>query len=448
MTEAFLQYVWQHKLLEGTLRTSEGLPVIVERPGELNSDAGPDFFAARLLLEGVHWVANGDIHVRAGDWKQHGHSRDKNYNTVVLHVVYEADCDIVLENGEKVPMLCIKENIPVGLWEQAEQLLHPAVPIEIPCLPRLGEVPGFIFEGLEERLALERLERKSYDVKRLLDDSLNSWETVCYWLTARYFGGKLNGFAFEMLAKMTPLRILAKIKNNPFRVEALLMGQAGLLEGTFVDDYPNKLKKEYDYLRVAYKLNPMSGHLWKFFRLRPVSFPTLRICQLANLISRSSNLFSHLMEATNVETLRCLFAVSASDYWSNHYNFDKPSPERPKEGGEAFADTLIINAWVPLLFEYGVYHDMQRCKERAVQILMQLPAENNKLTRLWGRNYRPNNAAQSQALIQLYNEHCRKQDCLHCQVGYQLLGGVARRAKRTVTPATPNPYPILSRCDD
>lgn len=430
MTEAFLQYVWQHKMLQGDLRTVEGLPVTIERPGELNSDAGPDFFDARLQIGTMHWAGNVEIHVKASDWKLHGHSSDKSYNNVVLHVVYVPDCDIVLENGKQVPMMSVHDNIPIPIWEAQERLMNPAVPIEICCLPRLPEIPDFIFAGYEDRLTVERMERKATDVQRLLDDSRGSWETTCYWLTARYFGGKLNAFAFELLAKMTPMRCLAKIKDNPFRVEALMMGQAGLLEGDFVDEYPQRLKKEYAYLALAYHLSPMAGHLWKFFRLRPVSFPTLRISQLADLISRSSNLFSRLMETTELKELRALFSVSASDYWQEHYNFDKPSALRPKAAGQGFADILIINAWVPLLFEYGVQHGNQGCKERALALLRQLPPEYNKITRLWGPGHRPANAAQSQALIQLYNEHCTKKDCLRCQLGYQLLGGNERRLRR------------------
>jgi hypothetical protein len=430
MTEAFLQYVWQHKMLQGDLRTTEGLPVLVERAGDINTDAGPDFFDARVQIGEVLWAGNVEIHLKASDWKQHGHSDDKRYNNVVLHVVYTADSAITLENGKQVPTLSICDNIPDHIWQAHEQMMHPAIPLEIACMPRLKEVPDFIFQGYEDRLTVERIERKALDVQRLLEDSHGNWETTCYWITARYFGGKLNAFGFEMLAKMTPMRILAKIKDKPFRVEALLMGQAGLLEGKFKDEYPQKLQKEYNYMRIAYDLTPMEGHLWKFFRLRPASFPTLRISQLADLISRSSNLFSHLMETTDVKQLRNLFLVSASDYWQTHYNFDKAGDPRPKSAGQCFADVLVINAWSPLLFEYGVQHGCQTYKERAVEFLRRLPPEYNKITRLWGADYRPQNAAQSQALIQLYNEHCTKKDCLRCQLGYQLLGGNERRVRR------------------
>lgn len=430
MTEAFLQYVWQHKMLEGELKTADGQPVAVVRPGDLNTNAGPDFFDARLRIGEMCWAGNVEVHIKASDWNLHGHSSDRKYNNVVLHVVYTHDADIVLENGKTVPTLQISSNIPDDIWDAYNKMMNPDIPLEIACMPRLREIPDFIFEGYEDRLAAERLERKACDVQRLLDDSRGSWETTCYWVTARYFGGKLNGFAFELLAKLTPMRYLAKIKDSPFRVEAMMMGQAGLLEGTFHDEYPRQLQKEYGYMRGAYNLSPMAGHLWKFFRLRPASFPTLRISQLADLVGHSSNLFSHLLEATDLKQLHRLFSVCASDYWQTHYNFDHEGDGGPRKAGTAFADTLIINAWAPLLFQYGVQHDNVRIKERAVDILRQLPPENNRITRFWGRGFKPANAAQSQALIQLYNEYCSKRQCLHCRIGYQLLGGNARRIRR------------------
>lgn len=413
-------------MLRGDLQTTEGLPVIVERAGDLNTDAGPDFFNARLLMGTLRWAGNVEIHVKASDWKLHGHSSDKKYNSVVLHVVLEHDCDITLENGKQVPTLEIKNHVPMDLWDSYQQMVSPLQPLDVACLPRLQLVPDFLFDGFLDRQATERVERKAYDVQSLLDDSRGSWETTCYWLIARYFGGKANGFAFEMMAKLTPMNVLAKIKDKPFRVEALLMGQAGLLEETFEEEYPLRLQREYNYMRKAYGLSPMAGHLWKFFRLRPASFPTLRISQFADLVCKSNALFSHLMETTDIEELRSFFDVSASDYWMCHYHFGRASSPRDKSTGRNFADTVLINAWVPLLFEYGVLHGNQELKDRAIDILRQMPPESNRITRQWGKEHRPQNAAQSQALIQLYNEHCTKKDCLRCAIGFQVLKPATR----------------------
>lgn len=422
MTEAFLQYVWQHRLLEGPLVTTEGLPVVVERPGELNRDAGPDFLDSRLVIGGLHWAGNVEVHTRASDWNQHGHSDDKAYNNVILHVVYIYDADIVLENGKKVQTLDISQSLPQYVWDNYDSLMNPADDTQIPCASRLKDIPDFLYHLSQDRLLVERIERKSGDVKRILKESKGSWEQACYWLTAHYFGGKTNAFAFELLAKVTPMRIVAKIKDNPFRVEALYMGQAGLLDGDFNDEYPQKLQREYKYLSAAYQLTPMEGHLWKFFRVRPSSFPTLRISQFSDLMSKSSNLFSKMLDAEDAGTVSKLFVVQASEYWQSHYNFDKETERSSKSLGKSLINTIIINAWISLLYEYGVAHGAEMYKERAFNLLQQLPPEDNRITRLWeSAGIKIGNAAESQSVIQRYTEYCSRKKCLDCQLAFRIM---------------------------
>lgn len=422
MTEAFLQYVWQHRLLEGPLVTTEGLPVVVERPGELNRDAGPDFLDSRLVIGGLHWAGNVEVHTRASDWNQHGHSDDKAYNNVILHVVYIYDADIVLENGKKVQTLDISQSLPQYVWDNYDSLMNPADDTQIPCASRLKDIPDFLYHLSQDRLLVERIERKSGDVERILKESKGGWEQACYWLTAHYFGGKTNAFAFELLAKVTPMRIVAKIKDNPFRVEALYMGQAGLLDGDFNDEYPKKLQREYKYLSAAYQLTPMEGHLWKFFRVRPSSFPTLRISQFSDLMSKSSNLFSKMLDAEDAGTVSKLFVVQASEYWQSHYNFDKETERSSKSLGKSLINTIIINAWIPLLYEYGVAHGAEMYKERAFNLLQQLPPEDNRITRLWeSAGIKIGNAAESQSVIQRYTEYCSRKKCLDCQLAFRIM---------------------------
>lgn len=422
MTEAFLQYVWRYSLLEGPLTTVDGLPVVVERAGELNRDAGPDFFDARLTINGIHWAGNVEVHIKSSDWNAHRHSQDKAYNNVILHVVYIDDAKIRLENGKTVPTLAIANAIPDYIWENYDDLMNPVDNQEIPCAPRLKEIPDFLFQMSQDRLLVERIERKSDDVQRILKESKGNWEQACYWLTAHYFGGKTNAFPFELLAKKTPMGILAKIKDNPFRIESLFFGQTGLLEKDYADEFPKAMRREYNYLQTAYGLSPVDGHLWKFFRLRPASFPTLRISQFANLIYKSNNLFSKLLEVEDVKTLRSFFDIEASDYWLTHYNFDKETPRRQKSLGKSLIDTIIINAWIPLLFEYGVLHGDEQYKEQAFRLLLQLPPEKNNITRLWMQDgIVPHNAAESQAVIQRYTEYCSKKKCLDCQLAFRLI---------------------------
>lgn len=422
MTEAFLQYVWQHKLLQGELATTDGQLVSVERAGTLNRDAGPDFVDARLTIGGTLWAGNVEIHIKASDWRHHGHSADQNYSSVVLHVVYEADIDIVTDNGNRLHTLEIKDNISRQIWDRYEELTLKAATTDIPCQEYLKEIPSFVKESALDRLAVERIERKADDVKRMLEESHGSWETCCYWMLAKYFGGKPNGFTFELLAKATDQRLLARWKDQPQRIEALLMGQAGLLEGYFEDGYPRQLQQDYEALASGARLTPISGYLWKFFRLRPNSFPTIRISQFANLIAQSSNLFSHLLEQTDAKELERFFDVEASPYWETHYQFDKESVHATKHVGKAFVDTLIINAWVPLLMEYGIAHGQQKYKDQALDILQQIAPESNRITKLWASSdMKAKNASQSQAQIQLYNEYCQHRRCLECQFGYQIM---------------------------
>ena len=422
MTEAFLQYVWQHQLLEGDLRTTEGQPVVVERPGMLNRDAGPDFFDAHVRIGETLWVGNVEVHVKASDWNHHRHSTNHAYDNVVLHVVYENDTAITLQNCHTLTTLELSCHIPDLVWANYDALVDPPEPRDIPCVDYLGEVSKPLVNSYLERLTLERLEQKCDMVRRLLKESRGNWEQCCYWLLAHYFGGSANAFPFELLAKSTDLNLLARWRDKPQRIEALLMGQAGLLEGYFADDYPRQLQSDYGALRQGASLTPIAGFMWKFFRMRPYGYPTLRISQFAQLVCRSRNLFSHLLETTDANELQRFFNVTASSYWDNHFQFDKPSPGKPKQVGRSFVNVLLINAWVPLLFEYGNQHGMQEYKEQAVDILLQLPPENNRIVSRWREaGINADNASQSQALIQLYNNHCGQHGCLQCQIGYKII---------------------------
>ena len=423
MTEAFLQYVWQHKLLDKGLLSTEGEPVCVLRPGELNRDAGPDFFGAHVSIGGVEWVGNVEVHVRTSDWNAHRHSADKRYNNIILHVVYEHDCEIEQEDGKRPVTLELKPFVNPSLVSAYQELLAPESEEPIPCGKRVGEVPAFAMDAWLDRMAVERIEAKSAAVRRLLDESHGSWEQTCYWLMAHYFGGKVNALPFEMMAKATDQRLLARWRDNPQRIEALLMGQAGLLEGYFEDDFPRQLQTDYNALRTGASLTPVSGYLWKFYRMRPSAFPTLRISQFAALVSQSKNLFATLLGITDAKEMERLFDQPASPYWDSHYMFDRPAEKSaPKRLGRMQSDLLIINAWVPLLFVYGITHGQQQYKDQAFGLLEQLAPEKNQIIRLWeGAGVSPRNAAQSQALLQLKTDYCARRRCLECSMGYHIM---------------------------
>lgn len=423
MTEAFLHYLWQHQMVCKGLATTDGQPIVVHRAGELNRDAGPDFFNALVVIGNVEWAGNIEVHLRSSDWNTHRHSRDKGYNNVILHVVYEHDCEIQLENGNVPPTLELKHYIHPALVANYESLIQPSTTDGVPCAQRLPGVPSFIVNSCLDRMTVERIEAKSQVIRRLLDESRGNWEQTCYWLMARYFGGKVNALSFELLAKATDQRFLARWKDNPRRIEALLMGQAGMLEGYFEDEYPRQLQADYEALRTGASLTPIANYLWRFFRIRPSAFPTLRISQFANLVASSSNLFSTLLEITDAKEMEKLFDCRAADYWDNHYRFDQPTGKStPKRMGRMQADLLIINAWVPLLFVYGEMRGQQQYKEQAVSLLQQLPAEENAIIRQFqAAGIAPDNAAQSQALLQLKNCYCSGRQCLHCSIGHSII---------------------------
>lgn len=423
MTEAFLHYLWHHQMLGTGLITTDGQPVVVHRPGELNRDAGPDFFNARVSIGGVEWAGNIEIHLHSSDWKHHHHSSDKAYNSIILHVVYEHDCRIVMENGKEPVTLELKPYIHPSLVANYDALIAPANPLTVPCEKRLPAVPPFVVHSHLDRLTVERIESKSEVVRRLLNESRGNWEQTCYWLMAHYFGGKVNALPFELLAKATDPRFLARWKDNPRRIEAILMGQAGFLEGYFEDEYPRLLQADYEALRSGASLFPIGNYLWRFFRIRPSAFPTIRLSQFANLLATSSNLFSTLLEITDVKTMENLFNCQAADYWDTHYRFDQATERKSvKRIGRMQADSLIINAWTPLLFVYGETHGQQQYKEQALHLLQQLPAENNAIVRRFApAGLVPENAAESQALIQLYNNYCSGRRCLDCSIGHNII---------------------------
>ena len=423
MTEAFLQYVWQHGLMGRKLLTVDGRPVDVIRSGELNRDSGPDFFNARIAVDGIEWVGNVEVHLRTSDWDAHRHGCDAAYNNIILHVVYEHDTEIVMQNGKRPLTVELKSQLDPSLFERYDTLMQRVADETVACADSLAAVPAFVTDAWMDRLLVERIEQKASLVHRLLDESRGGWEQTCYWLLARYFGGRVNADAFEMLAKSVDQRLLARWKDDPQRLEAVLMGQAGLLDGYFEDDYPRQLQSDYNALRTGASLTPIAGHLWKFFCLRPSSFPTIRISQFARLIAASSALFSKLLAMDKASEIVALFNQEAAPYWRNHYRFDRPSEhESTKRLGRAQAEVLVINAWVPLLFVYGTAHGQQHYKEQAVDLLHQLPAENNNVTRRWQQlGVTPADSASSQALLQLNNGYCAVQRCLDCAIGYHII---------------------------
>jgi len=420
MKEEFLQFIWEHGLFNRTdLKTVDGKPVEIISSGRQNTDSGPDFFNARIRIGETVWAGNIEIHQKSSHWYQHRHDADAAYDNVILHVVELHDKSVQVKNHE-LPTLEI--SYPTAILENFEQLLKSER--WIACEERLHEVDPFILRFWFSSLMIERLQSKTNDILGILQQNKNNWNETFYQLLSRNFGMKTNALPFELLAKSLPLNILSKHKNDLFQIEALLFGQSGLLNETLLgDDYFLALRKEYSYLYQKYGLSGMESHIWKFMRLRPINFPTIRIAQLAMLIHHSTALFSRILETNDLEELRQLFDVSASEYWNTHYRFNKISEEnRQKTLGETAFNNLVINTIVPMLFVYGDQHLDQAMKDRALLLLEKTDPESNQIIRKWNElGIDSRSAFETQALIQLKNSYCENKKCLHCQLGAKII---------------------------
>ena len=424
MKEEFLHFIWEHRLFDRTdLKTVDGEKLEIISTGQPNSNSGPDFFNARIRIGETTWAGNIEIHQKSSHWYQHRHETDAAYDNVILHVVELHDKPVLIHDHQ-IPVVEIK--YPPAILENFEQLLKSKR--WIACEDRLPEVDPFVLRFWFSSLMIERLQAKTSSILELLQQNKNNWNETFYQLLARNFGMKINALPFELLAKSLPLSILSKHKNDLFQIEALLFGQSGLLNETLLgDDYYLALRNEYSFLYKKYGLSGIEAHLWKFMRLRPVNFPTIRIAQLAMLIHRSSALFSHILESETLEELKNLFDVATSEYWETHYRFNKTSGKLKKTFGETAFHNLVINTIVPMLFVYGDQHLDQAMKDRALRLLESLPPESNQIIKKWNElGIDSQSAFETQALIQLKNCYCELKKCLHCQLGAKIITSVNR----------------------
>ena len=420
--EQLLHYVWKHKIFPlGMLRTTSGQPVEVIDPGLPNRNAGPDFFNAKLKIDGTLWVGNVEVHMQASDWLRHGHNRDKAYDTVILHIVGDTDCEVYRTNGELVPQVLL--SCPEPVRQRYDELRQ--AEIYPPCYSILGSLPKLTVHSWLSALQVERFGQKARSISRRLEQCNNHWEDVFFITLARNFGFGLNGDAFESWAGHLPFRAVDKHRDNLFQVEAFFLGQAGLLEEEIAgaDAYYQKLRKEFCYLRHKFGLPaPMSVEQWRFLHLRPGNFPHVRLAQLACLYHKERALFSRVMEAETLEAVKTILTAETSPYWEEHFNFRKVSSHRAKRVGESALNLIVINTVIPFLYTYGLHKADEMLCERATRFLEALKAENNYVTRLWsGAGLPVYTAADSQALLQLQKEYCEKKDCLRCRFGYEYL---------------------------
>ncbi|MFK7936516.1 MAG: DUF2851 family protein [Saprospiraceae bacterium] len=421
MREDLLHYLWRlRRFDQQNLITTTGESVQIQQTGMLNTHAGPDFSNARIRIGETLWAGNVEMHLYASDWLSHRHQEDRAYDNVILHVVLDEDQPIFRKTGERIPCLELKEHIPLRLTSTYQKLLHNEH--WIPCQHHFHTVNEMTKNMWLDRLLVERLENKTTIIGQILADHDNNWEVAFYQVLARNFGLKVNALPFELLAQRTPLKVLAKHKNFLFQIEALLFGQAGMLTEDVADDYAKRLKKEYGFLRKKYDLIPLKKEIWKFMRMRPANFPTIRIAQFAYLIYRSQSLFSKVLEVKDLKEIYELFKVDLHHYWKEHYRFDQLTKIRNKTLGKTTINLLIINTIAPFMFLYGKLRGGEDYKDKALELLEQLPPEKNSIIDRWqGLGMEVDSAYQTQSLLQLKNEYCSRKRCLECAVGNAIL---------------------------
>jgi hypothetical protein len=422
MSESFIHYLWQYQYFSKIdLRTSTGEPLHVFSPGMRNSDAGPDFLNAKIKLGEIQWVGNVEIHIDASGWTHHKHQHDPAYENVVLHVVWRNDTPVVHRDGQLIPTLELKDRVDDSLVISYRNLVSSAE--EIPCASKLPGLRRIVLFSALDRMLTIRLENKAREVEEILNANRGDWEETCYQILARNFGFKVNAEPFFRLAQMLPCKTLMKHSDKLLQMEAMLFGVAGFLDDNHDHDYYRVLQREFNLLRRKYSLDHvmMKKVEWKFLRLRPANFPTIRIAQFAAYLHYRQNIFSSMLNCS-IEKLREDLDMPPSSFWQSHYNFSHESHDKDAQPGASSIDNILINTIVPLNACYSRVKDDEGYMDRALRILYAVPSESNNIVKKWNNHsVKSRNAFDSQALIELYNNFCSRHRCLECNIGASLV---------------------------
>lgn len=420
MNEDLLQYIWKTQSFDHqNLCTTDGVYTHIFDAGIHNHDSGPDFAESRIKIGEYTWVGHVEIHYKSSEWYAHRHHTDRKYDNVILHVVWIDDKSVHLETGEKIPTLELKNRVDPNLLVKSKKLLNSQT--DIRCSKSINEVNTFKKLAFQSKLVIERLESKSEKTLRTFRLLDKNWENTSYQLLAEAFGLKVNRESFGLLANNTPLNYIKRM-SNLHQVLALLFGQSGLI--ITEDKYGKNLESEYRYLKHKFQLSSSQERFhWKFSRLRPNSFPTVRIARLGAFLHNEPNLFDSLIHLKTGKELLIKLNTKTDPYWSNHYDFGKKSTRDHTQIGRGFLTTILLNVCIPLLAAYSREVDDQVYMDQAISLLESLPFENNKVTRKYDLlGFPKESASDSQAQIQLYHEYCLKKKCLSCNIGTELIG--------------------------
>lgn len=420
MNESILHFVWQFMLFNNTnLNTVSKNTIEIIDPGLHNLDAGPDFFNAKIRLDNVVWAGNVEMHIHGNDWYKHGHHKDNGYNNTILHVVFDSPVSTRTNNGIEVPILQLP--IPADIVEKYNYMQFER--LAAPCYKTLKKISNLDFNSWLDRMLVEKLEDRNNHMQQEIENLCYNWEELFFRTLARSLGMGINSDTFELWAKSFSVNLLKKHRDNPLQVEAICFGQAGFLEQAVVDDnYHQQLTTEYQFLRKKYNLTPIENHLWRFLRLRPANFPTIRLAQLAAMVTKHHNLFDTFISNPRTFDKKELFSVVLSGYWQNHYKFGTISVKTKKNIGKTTQNLILLNTIVPLLFLYGKSNNNEQIEQQILDILTNLTPEKNRIITAWQEaGIVCKNAFETQALIHLTKQYCEKKKCLRCRIGHLVI---------------------------
>lgn len=422
MKEDLIQFVWSHQLYnQSNLKTADGDPITILKPGTLNMVSGPDFSDARVTIDGTNWIGHVEIHVRASDWYLHGHEKDVAYNNVILHVVYENDTLIKNQKGDTIPTLSLNGRLSKSIVNNYSALQLSKS--RLPCSSFINDVSGFEFTQWLDRLLIERLQRKIKAIELIYRSSGCDWMQTFYMLFVSYFGQNQNKLAFQQLARILPYNIISKYLNRPLQVESLLFGVAGLVPTDTREEYPNSLKMEYQFLKSKHELSEIN-QIWKFGGIRPDAFPTRRMAQLGRLLPELQHIYQSIIDCSMIDW--ALDLDISHPFWDRHYSFnDDKQRQKTLSISTSFKDIITINVFAPFAFHYGLEVGSERHKSYAVELLQSANPESNAIIKQWQKHNRcAGDAAQSQALIELTNQYCQHKNCVLCNVGKTIISKV------------------------
>ncbi|EAZ82262.1 DUF2851 family protein [Algoriphagus machipongonensis] len=422
--EDFLQLVWKYQYFDKKgLQSVAGEKVSVIQIGFHNLGEGPDFLDSVIEVDGVKLHGHVEVHKFASDWKNHAHGNNPAYNSVILHVVWENDQKVDRNDGTSMPTLELKGKIFLNVWRNYEKLLD--YQADLPCAYAVRNVPEIVrFSSLEKAL-VERLHEKSELILKLLEESKGDWEETAYQWLFTCFGFKTNATPMLTLSKKVPYKILQKHRNQLGHLEALLFGQAGLLPKESEEPYVQYLIKEFDFFQKKYRWNnSMTRQEWSFMGARPSNFPSLRIAQLAAILSKAPSLFQVVMEESkDFISFKKILQVGPSDYWKYHFSFGKSASKQVSKGVSSTAlQLLIINYVTPLWFAYGRYFQQSEWQERCFDLLQEIPSEKNNIIRKFQNvHWQASNSFDTQGMIGLYKNYCQAKKCLQCKIAQSLI---------------------------